>query len=68
MLKLRVSCRLVSTPDGKFFYMISIGGISMDSYDNDIFLLFLDDDLFWKAGDDEECGKTTSQTLSEKVR
>ena len=32
----------------------------MDSYDNDIFLLFLDDDLFWKE-DDDECGSSMSQ-------
>ena len=24
----------------------------MDSYDNDIFMLLLDDDLFWKEEDD----------------
>lgn len=29
-------------------------------YDNDIFLLFLDDDLFWT--EDEECGDTTTPT------
>lgn len=35
----------------------------MDSYDNDIFLLFLDDDLFWKD-DDEECGSSMNQIPS----
>ena len=27
----------------------------MESYDNDIFLLLLDDDLFWIEEDEEEC-------------
>jgi len=31
----------------------------MDSYDNDVLLLMLDDDLFW---DDEPCTNTTIQT------
>ncbi len=34
----------------------------MDSYDNDIFLLLLDDDLFWE--EDDECGKSMNQILS----
>ena len=41
----------------------------MDSYDNDIFLMFLDDDLFWKAeGDEDDCGNTMNQIPSELVR
>ena len=32
----------------------------MESYDNDLFLLLLDDDLFWEE-DDEECGNYTNQ-------
>lgn len=39
----------------------------MDSYDNDVFLMFLDDDLFWKE-DDDDCGNNMSQTLSEAVQ
>jgi hypothetical protein len=34
----------------------------MESYDNDIILLLLDDDLFWHEDDSEECGDTSTQT------
>ena len=33
----------------------------MDSYDNDIILLLLDDDLFW-VEEDNPCGSTLIQT------
>lgn len=35
----------------------------MESYDNDIFILLLDDDLFWREADKEEChGADTTRT------
>lgn len=44
----------------------------MESYDNDIILLLLDDDLFWHEDDSEKCGDTSTQTqqgfMSETAR
>ena len=37
----------------------------MGSYDNDALLLFLDDDLFWRNEEDDECGDTSSQIHSD---
>ena len=35
----------------------------MDSYDNDLLLLMLDDDLFWVGeSEEEECGDTSTIT------
>lgn len=36
----------------------------LDSYDNDLLLLMLDDDLFWE---EEECSDTTSQIPCELI-
>lgn len=33
----------------------------MESYDNDIILMLLDDDLFWKEEDNALCGDTSTQ-------
>lgn len=32
----------------------------MDSYDNDLMLMALDDDLFWHEGGEEQCGECTN--------